>query len=61
MLPIRSSVESFIQIVDAALASATARSGPHLVCYQMLHRRLIHPHEDAVRLREGLARRVNIP
>jgi Fe-S-cluster containining protein len=47
-----------IQIVDAALADATTRSGPHLVCkpgcYQCCIGVFPIPHEDAARLREGL-------
>jgi Fe-S-cluster containining protein len=51
-------VQTLIQIVDAALASATHRSGPHLVCkpgcYQCCIGVFPIPHEDAGRLREGL-------
>jgi Fe-S-cluster containining protein len=47
-----------IQIVDAALASATARSGPHLVCRPGCTQCCIGvfpiAHEDAARLRDGL-------
>jgi Fe-S-cluster containining protein len=47
-----------IQIVDAALASATLRSGPHLVCHPGCTQCCIGvfpiSHEDAARLREGL-------
>jgi len=50
--------DTLIQIVDAALASATARSGSHLVCkpgcYQCCVGVFPIPHEDAARLREGL-------
>ena len=49
---------SLIQIVDAALASATARSGAHLVCRpgctQCCHGVFPISHQDAHRLREGL-------
>jgi Fe-S-cluster containining protein len=48
-----------IQIVTAALASATARSGPHLICRPGCTQCCIGvfpiAHEDAARLREGLA------
>jgi Fe-S-cluster containining protein len=48
-----------IQIVTAALASATARSGPHLVCRpgctQCCHGVFAISQQDAARLREGLA------
>jgi Fe-S-cluster containining protein len=51
-------VQNLIQIVDAALASATHRSGPHLVCkpgcYQCCIGVFPIPHEDAARLRVGL-------
>src|SRR5580700_11223590 len=47
-----------IQIVTAALASATERSGPHLVCRpgctQCCHGVFPIAHEDAARLRDGL-------
>jgi len=47
-----------IQIVDAALASATLRSGPHLACRpgctQCCHGVFAISHQDAVRLRIGL-------
>ena len=47
-----------IQIVDAALASATLRSGPHLVCKPGCTQCCIGvfpiAREDAARLREGL-------
>jgi Fe-S-cluster containining protein len=47
-----------IQIVDAALASATARSGPHLVCRPGCTQCCIGvfpiAHADAARLRDGL-------
>jgi Fe-S-cluster containining protein len=48
-----------IQIVTTALASATARSGPHLVCRpgctQCCHGVFAISQQDAARLREGLA------
>jgi Fe-S-cluster containining protein len=48
-----------VQIVDAALASATIRGGPHLVCHPGCSQCCIGvfpiAHEDAARLREGLA------
>ena len=51
--------EPLVQIVDAALASATLRSGPHLVCRpgctQCCHGVFPISQEDAHRLREGLA------
>ena len=47
-----------IQIVDAALASATLRSGPHLVCRpgctRCCHGVFPISHQDADRLRTGL-------
>jgi Fe-S-cluster containining protein len=50
--------QPLIQIVDAALASATARSGHHLVCKPGCSQCCIGvfpiAHEDAARLREGL-------
>jgi Fe-S-cluster containining protein len=50
--------DDLIQIVHAALASATARSGPHLVCRPGCSQCCIGvfpiAHEDAARLREGL-------
>lgn len=50
---------TLIQIVDAALASAVARSGPHLACRpgcsQCCHGVFEISATDAVRLREGLA------
>jgi Fe-S-cluster containining protein len=50
--------QSLIQIVDAALASATHRSGRHLVCKPGCSQCCIGvfpiAHEDAARLREGL-------
>lgn len=50
--------DTLIQIVDAALASATARSGRHLVCkpgcYQCCIGVFPVAHEDAARLRVGL-------
>jgi Fe-S-cluster containining protein len=51
--------DPLIQIVDTALASATARSGAHLVCKPGCSQCCIGvfpiAHEDAARLREGLA------
>jgi Fe-S-cluster containining protein len=51
--------DDLIQIVTTALADATARSGPHLVCrpgcYQCCIGVFPIAHEDAARLREGLA------
>jgi Fe-S-cluster containining protein len=51
--------DTLLQIVDAALASATLRSGLHLVCkpgcYQCCIGVFPIPHEDVARLREGLA------
>jgi Fe-S-cluster containining protein len=50
--------QSLIQIVDDALASATTRSGHHLVCKPGCSQCCIGvfpiAHEDAARLREGL-------
>lgn len=50
--------ETLIQIVDAALASATLRSGAHLACRpgctQCCHGVFPISHEDAHRLRGGL-------
>lgn len=50
--------QSLIQIVDAALADATRRSGRHLVCKPGCSQCCIGvfpiAHEDAARLREGL-------
>lgn len=50
---------TLIQIVDQALASATARSGPHLACRpgcsQCCHGVFEITATDAARLREGLA------
>jgi Fe-S-cluster containining protein len=50
--------QSLIQIVDAALASTTRRSGHHLVCKPGCSQCCIGvfpiAHEDAARLREGL-------
>jgi Fe-S-cluster containining protein len=47
-----------IQIVDAALVSATQRAGPHLACRpgctQCCHGIFPISHQDAARLREGL-------
>jgi Fe-S-cluster containining protein len=47
-----------IQIIDAALASATLRSGSHLVCRpgctQCCHGIFAISHQDAARLRAGL-------
>ena len=49
---------SLIQIVDAALADSTLRSGRHLVCQPGCHQCCIGvfpiAHEDAARLRTGL-------
>ena len=51
-------MDSLIQIVDAALASATLRSGPHLVCCPGCTQCCIGvfpiSQQDAARLREGL-------
>jgi len=51
-------VPDLIQIVDAALASATLRSGPHLVCRPGCTQCCIGvfpiSQQDAARLREGL-------
>lgn len=51
-------MSDLIQIVDAALASAAARSGHHLVCKPGCSQCCIGvfpiAHEDAARLREGL-------
>jgi Fe-S-cluster containining protein len=51
--------DNLVQIVDEALASATQRSGHHLVCkpgcYQCCIGVFPISHEDAHRLREGLA------
>jgi len=48
-----------VQIVDAALADASLRSGPHLVCRPGCTQCCIGvfpiAHQDAARLREGLA------
>src|ERR1035441_6035507 len=53
-------VPDLIQIVTAALASATLRSGPHLACRPGCTQCCIGvfpiSHQDAARLREGLAR-----
>ncbi len=50
--------DTLIQIVNAALADATQRSGPHLVCRPGCTQCCIGvfpiAHEDAARLREGL-------
>jgi Fe-S-cluster containining protein len=50
--------DDLIQIVDAALADATLRSGPHLVCRPGCTQCCIGvfpiAHEDAARLRAGL-------
>jgi Fe-S-cluster containining protein len=50
--------QNLIQIVDAALASATLRSGPHLVCRPGCTQCCIGvfpiSQQDAARLREGL-------
>jgi Fe-S-cluster containining protein len=52
-------VPDLIQIVTTALASATARSGPHLVCRagctQCCHGVFAISQQDAARLRDGLA------
>ena len=49
---------SFIQIVDTAVADAYHRGGPHLVCHPGCSHCCIGvfpiAHEDAARLREGL-------
>ncbi len=51
--------QSLLQIVDAALASATERSGSHLACKpgctQCCHGIFPISHEDAARLREALS------
>jgi Fe-S-cluster containining protein len=51
-------VNTLIQIVDTALASATERSGAHLVCHpgctQCCHGVFPISQQDAVRLREAL-------
>ena len=51
--------QTLIQIVDAAVASTTQRSGQHLVCkpgcYQCCIGVFPIQHEDAARLREGLS------
>jgi Fe-S-cluster containining protein len=51
--------EDLIQIVTAELASATLRSGPHLVCRPGCTQCCVGvfpiAHEDAARLRDGLA------
>jgi len=50
--------ETLIQIVDAAVADAYQRGGPHLVCHPGCSQCCIGvfpiAHEDAARLREGL-------
>lgn len=52
-------MQSLIQIIDAALASATLRSGPHLICRpgctQCCHGVFPISQQDAHRLREGLS------
>jgi Fe-S-cluster containining protein len=52
-------MSSLVQIVDAALASATIRSGPHLACKPGCSQCCIGvfpiAQEDAARLREGLS------
>ncbi len=57
----KSTPDDLIQIVTAALASATLRSGPHLVCRPGCTQCCVGvfpiAHEDAARLREGLAAR----
>ncbi len=51
--------QTLVQIVDAALADATLRSGHHLVCQPGCSQCCIGvfpiAHEDAARLREGLS------
>jgi Fe-S-cluster containining protein len=58
-VPDRSHDQDLIQIVTAALASATARSGPHLVCRPGCTQCCVGvfpiAHRDAAYLREGLA------
>ena len=58
-LPLNHIMSDLIQIVTTALASATARSGPHLVCRpgctQCCHGVFAISQQDAARLREGLA------
>jgi Fe-S-cluster containining protein len=50
--------QNLVQIVDTALASSTARSGPHLACRpgcsQCCHGVFPIAQQDAARLREGL-------
>lgn len=57
--PNRSSeLSNLVQIIDAALASAAIRSGPHLACRpgctQCCHGVFAISHQDAARLRTGL-------
>ena len=51
-------MSDLIQIVDAALASAALRSGPHLACrpgcIQCCHGVFAISHQDGARLRKGL-------
>jgi Fe-S-cluster containining protein len=51
--------ETLVQIVDTAVADAYQRGGPHLVCHPGCSQCCIGvfpiAHEDAARLREGLA------
>lgn len=58
-LTISPSSLSFVQIVDAALASSAQRSGAHLVCHpgctQCCHGIFPISQQDAHRLREGFA------
>ena len=58
-IPDLSHDQDLIQIVTAALASATARSGPHLVCRAGCTQCCVGvfpiAQQDAARLREGLA------
>jgi Fe-S-cluster containining protein len=53
-------MNDLIQLVDAALASSVARSGTHLVCRPGCTQCCVGvfpiAHEDAARLRDGLAR-----
>ena len=57
--------QPLIQIVDAALAAAYQRGGHHLVCHPGCYQCCIGvfpiAHEDAARLREGLATLNKIP
>jgi len=58
MSPILTPMPTLVQIVDAALASAALRSGPHLVCRPGCTQCCIGvfpiSQQDAARLREGL-------